>query len=106
MEALVPSRRRSVIPAKYDKETIERVLRMYSERRVEVPEGSQAASANQALALTRVPAETIYAGEGVGLWDSTWTWTPSPCAERGWAPGAAEFGCSGGIPIMWTFARY
>jgi transposase len=47
------------MPAKYDKETIERVLRMYSERRIEVPEESQAASANQVSTLTRVPAETI-----------------------------------------------
>ncbi|MEV8360424.1 hypothetical protein [Microbacterium sp. NPDC076895] len=47
------------MPAKYDKETIERVVRMYSERRVEVPDESQAAAANQVSTLTRVPAETI-----------------------------------------------
>lgn len=47
------------MPAKYDKETVERVVRMYSERRIEVPEESQAASANQVSTLTRVPAETI-----------------------------------------------
>jgi hypothetical protein len=37
------------MPAKYDKETVERVLRMFSERRIEVPEESQAASANQGV---------------------------------------------------------
>lgn len=47
------------MPAKYDKETIERLLRVYSERRIEVPEESQAASTNQVSTLTRVPAETI-----------------------------------------------
>lgn len=47
------------MPAKYDKETIERVVRMYSERRLEFPEESQAASTNQVSMLTRVPADTI-----------------------------------------------
>ena len=47
------------MPAKYDKETIERAVRMFSERRVEMPEESQSACVNQVSVLTRIPAETI-----------------------------------------------
>jgi transposase len=47
------------MPAKYDKETIARAVRMYSERRAEFPEESQSASTNQVSTLTRIPADTI-----------------------------------------------
>ncbi len=46
------------MPATYDKETVERVVRMCAER-LEFPEESQAASMNQVSTLTRVPADTI-----------------------------------------------
>jgi transposase len=47
------------MPVKYDKETIDRAVRMYSERRVEFPGESQAATCNQVSVLTRIPADTV-----------------------------------------------
>jgi len=47
-----------------------------------------------------------YGGGGVGLWDSAWDFVPGVYAEGGWAPGAAELGCSVGVSIMWTIHRW
>ena len=47
------------MPSKYDLETKARAVRMYSERRAEVPEESQSAAVRQVSTLTRIPADTL-----------------------------------------------
>jgi hypothetical protein len=43
------------MPSKYDKESIERAVRMYVERRAEVPGETQSAAVRHVSTLTRIP---------------------------------------------------
>jgi transposase len=47
------------MPSKYDKETIERAVRMYVERRAEMPGETQSAAVRHVSRLTRIPADTL-----------------------------------------------
>lgn len=47
------------MPVKYDKETIERAVRMYVERWAEVPDETQSAAVRHVSTLTRIPADTL-----------------------------------------------
>ena len=47
------------MPAHYDRETKERVVRMFEERRAEAPEESQSAALRRLHELTDIPVDTM-----------------------------------------------